>query len=91
MLESETESRRSKQIGIGTGIVISDFGTGIESEPESEFSKGTGITLGWIRIRVDLDSRQSDSDPDSRCPDSHITGWSIIPGSLRARGIRPPF
>ena len=77
--------------GIGINSGIRPIFAGIESEPESEFSKGTGITLGWIRIRVDLDSRQSDSDPDSRCPDSHITGWSIIPGSLRARGIRPPF
>ncbi len=30
--------------------------------------------MRWIRIYVDSDLSLLDSDPDSRCPDSHITG-----------------
>ncbi len=47
-----------------------------DSNPDldSNLSDSDSRKLRWIRIRVDSDSRQADSDPDSRCPDSHITG-----------------
>ena len=33
-----------------------------------------GFGFIWIRIHLDSDSRCMDSDPDSICPDSDITG-----------------
>ena len=46
-----------------------------DSNPDSELFEldSDSRKKGWIRIQLDSDSRWLDSDPDSRCLDSHIT------------------
>ncbi len=58
-------------------LLVSDSNP--DSDPKMLDSDSDSRKLRWIRIHVDSDSRQVDSDldSDSRCPDSHITGANI--------------